>query len=98
MEKQETQWHAHSYEAAFRDLHSSKEGLSNEEALIRLKKFGLNHLTAQSSENILWIIFRQLNNPLIYILLASTALAALLGNITHSTDFHCVIIINSLIG
>lgn len=98
MEKQETQWHAHSYEAAFRDLHSSKEGLSNEEALIRLKKFGLNHLTAQSSENILWIIFRQLNNPLIYILLGSTALAALLGKITDAAVVLSVVIINTLIG
>jgi Ca2+-transporting ATPase len=96
--KKEMQWHACSHEAIFENLQSSKEGLNNEEALLRLKKFGLNHLTVRSSENILWIIFRQLNNPLIYILLASTTLAALLGKITDAAVVLSVVIINTLIG
>ncbi len=98
IEKQEMHWHACPHETVLQNLQSSKEGLSREEAVLRLKKFGLNQLTVRSSENILWIIFRQLNNPLIYILLASTVLATLLGKITDAAVVLSVVILNTLIG
>lgn len=98
LEKQEIDWHACNYETVFENLQSSKEGLTHEEALLRLKKFGLNHLTVRANENILWIIFRQLNNPLIYILLASALLASLLGKTTDAAVVLSVVILNTLIG
>lgn len=91
-------WHALSPEDVFKHLDCSPEGLEHTEAKLRLKKFGPNHLQAKSSENIFWIILRQLCNPLIYILLASTLLAMLLGKVTDALVVFIVVLLNALIG
>jgi magnesium-transporting ATPase (P-type) len=96
--KQEMPWYAYTHETVLEHLQSSEQGLSHQEAELRLKNFGPNHLTVKSSENILWIIFRQLNNPLIYILLASTGLAILLGKTTDAVVVFSVVLLNTLIG
>ncbi len=97
-EKQEMHWHACAYEAVIEHFQSRKEGLNDQEASLRLKIIGSNSLPFKSSDNILWIVFRQLNNPLIYILLASTLLAALLGKIIDAVVVFSIVIINTLIG
>ena len=44
IENYEMHWHSCPYEAVLQNLQSSKDGLSLEEAALRLKKFGLNRL------------------------------------------------------
>lgn len=50
-------------------------GLSEQEAVHRLKTYGLNLLRSRSVNTAFRILARQLHNPLIYILLFSTLLA-----------------------
>lgn len=98
IDKLKMQWHACPHETVLENLQSCKEGLSDQEVMLRLKKFGLNSLPFKASDNILWIIVRQLNNPLIYILFASTVLAILLGKIIDAVVVFSVVILNTLIG
>jgi magnesium-transporting ATPase (P-type) len=98
IEKQEVHWHACSDTDVIQNLESCKEGLSHEEASLRLKKFGLNRLSVKSNKSIILIMLRQLNNPLIYILLASSILAILLGKTTDALVVLSVVILNTLIG
>jgi magnesium-transporting ATPase (P-type) len=97
-EIQNALWHTLPYEDAFKQLKSSPNGLSHEEAKLRLKKFGPNHLQTKPAENIIWIILRQFHNPLIYILLVSTVFALVLGKIIDAIVVLSVVILNTLIG
>lgn len=94
----ETSWHALSYDDVLQMLQSSEAGLSSEEANLGLEKFGPNKFQVLPSESLLKIILRQLHNPLIYILIASTLLALLLGNRIDAFVILSVVLLNTLIG
>ena len=51
------------------ELHTNKEGLSNEDAFSRLEKYGKNELPKAKQKNIITIFFSQLLNPLVCILI-----------------------------
>ena len=76
----QTNWHELPADQAAARLESDSEtGLAAAEVEARLRQFGLNQMTAQKrlSE---WMRFvLQFHQPLIYILLASTGIAAAMG-------------------
>nr|BFD60227.1 cation-transporting P-type ATPase [Bdellovibrio sp. CKG001] len=79
-------------------LSSQVEGLSQEEVQKRQSKYGKNILPQAEGEGVLKIFFRQIHNPLIYILLSSSALAFLMGKSTDGTIVLFVVVINAFIG
>ncbi len=91
-------WHSLEQDEVFQKLSSSELGLSEEEARKRLKLFGPNTLQLKSSESIPRILWRQLHNPIVYVLLFSTLLALALGKETDSLVVFSVVILNTLIG
>jgi len=92
------EWHSITSENVLTELKSSKEGISKQEAAIRLKKFGLNTIKTKSSDTVLRMVFRQLHNPLIYVLLASSLLAFVLDKKTDAAVVLSVVILNTFIG
>lgn len=91
-------WHSVSYSHVLETLNTSPGGLSSDEAHKRLKKAGHNILYRRRKESAIQILIRQLINPLIYILLAATVLAIVMGKITDGVVILSVIIINTIIG
>jgi Ca2+-transporting ATPase len=79
-------------------LESSALGLSTHEAQARQKVYGPNLLPAAASESVMTLIWRQLNNPLIYVLIASALLAVALGKRIDGLVVLGVVVINTLIG
>lgn len=61
------------------ELHTNKEGLSNEDAFYRLEKYGKNELPKAKQKNIITIFFSQLLNPLVCILII-TGIISVLGH------------------
>lgn len=99
MNKQiEKSWHGIDINTIIHELNTSENGLLEKEARKRLKVFGYNTLNAKSPESIPRILLRQLNNPIVYVLLFSTALAAILGKFTDSLVVLSVVILNTIIG
>ena len=92
------QWHTLSPSEVSTLLRSSTEGISSKEALDRLKTEGRNTLVRKGRESIFSILFRQILNPLIYILLVATVLAIAMGKITDGIVVFSVILINVIIG
>ncbi|MCF8296895.1 MAG: HAD-IC family P-type ATPase [Saprospiraceae bacterium] len=92
------QWHATEYNKVLEDLGSSINGLKSDEAEIRLAKFGENRIKRKSSNSPLKILFDQINNPLIWVLIGASILAVLLGKITDGLVVLAVVIINTIIG
>jgi Ca2+-transporting ATPase len=92
------EWHASDVEAIFKILNSSEDGLGSLEAAQRLKKFGANNIKIKNQQTIPRILLRQLLNPIIYILLASTLLAFALQKFTDGFVVISVIVLNTIIG
>ncbi len=96
--QQSEDWHRLPYSQVLEILNTSSNGLSSNEAAIRLKKTGPNILMRQGGESAIKIFLRQFFNPLIYILLASTVLAFSLGKVTDGIVVFTVIMVNAIIG
>lgn len=91
-------WHTLSPEAAFRELASSEAGLSQEEAQARLQIHGPNQIKRKPKDSVLQLLWRQINNPLIWVLLGSGTLAVVLGKMTDGLVVLSVVVINAIIG
>ncbi len=91
-------WHALSGNEALQGLSSGEQGLSSEEAARRLHETGLNQISRKRGDGIGILLWRQINNPLIWVLLASGALAILLGKLTDGSVVLAVVLINAVIG
>lgn len=93
-----TPWHALDAAAAADRLGSPDEGLSGAEAAARLGRFGPNRLTPPKRRPG-WLRFlMQFHNLLIYVLLASGAVALLLRHWTDAGVIFGVVLVNALIG
>jgi magnesium-transporting ATPase (P-type) len=91
-------WHSLDINEVFQKTGSSKSGLEESESKKRLQEEGLNLLQIKISETIPYIFFKQLRNPMIYVLLFSTALAFALKKFTDGFVVFSVVIVNTLIG
>ncbi|MGZ3461503.1 MAG: cation-translocating P-type ATPase, partial [Archangium sp.] len=91
-------WHALPPEAVLEALHGHPEGLSEAEARARLERQGPNVLQQVAGESPLKLLWRQVNNPLIWVLLGSAGLAIALGKVTDGLIVLAVVVLNTLIG
>lgn len=91
-------WHTLEKEEVVQQLNSSESGLEEEEAHRRLKQFGPNTLRLKNSETALRILIRQLQNPIVYLLLFATLLALLIREIEDSVVIFIVVLLNTAIG
>ncbi len=73
-------------------------GLPEEEAAIRLKKYGLNKLRAKKKESLLKMFVAQLHDWLIYILLVAVLITLFLGEYIDATIIILVIVTNAVLG
>lgn len=91
-------FHAISLNEVFGTVESNREGLTHEEAISRIKTYGKNILPKAGGENIFKILWRQIKDPLIYILIFSSVLAIGLGKTVDGLVVVAVVVINTLIG
>src|SRR5277367_1084085 len=90
--------HAETVEAALEACRSSPQGLTSAEAARRLEANGPNRLPAGKPRSLAARLFAQVNNLLIYVLLASALIAFLLGHGVDTVVILGVVIINAAIG
>ncbi len=74
------------------------KGLSSEEIEKRKEKYGLNKLNSKKQKSLLKMFFEQLNDILIYILLAAAIISGILGEVSDALIIGIVVIINTVIG
>lgn len=86
-----------SIEETFKDLKSSKSGLSQQEVEERLKNYGLNEIKAK--ETTLFDIFlRQLKSPSFYLLFAAAIISLLVGEVIDALVIFVFVFINVFLG
>ena len=77
---------------------SCASGLAEQEAALRLKRHGPNTLLAHAERTSVSILADQLKSPVVWLLSAAAAVAALFGQWTEATAILLVLVINTLIG
>ncbi|REJ71758.1 MAG: cation-transporting P-type ATPase, partial [Planctomycetota bacterium] len=82
----------------FEAFASSNDGLSSEEARLRLDRYGPNQLRERKRTSGWMRLLLQFHNPLIYVLLATAGATGLLQHWVDTGVILGVVIINAIIG
>lgn len=92
-------WFSKSIQQVLKEVNvDSMSGLSQEEAKIRLDKFGRNQLITKKKKNIFQLFVDQLQEWLIYILMAAVVITLFMGEYIDATIIILVIITNAVLG
>jgi len=91
-------WYKLPTDEVLKQLKTSMFGLTSEEAQRRQEQFGSNELPVKKPPSLAKIIFDQLKNPLIYILIVAAAVSIFIGDIKDAVFIFIVILINTAIG
>ncbi len=92
------EWHGRPVEEVFKELDTSKTGLSPEEARDRLLVHGPNLLKPQKRRGPITRFIAQFNNVLLYVLVGAAVVTALLGHWVDTGVIVGVVIINAIVG
>tara|TARA_Y100000310_G_C20694845_1_gene824893 strand:+ start:116 stop:2689 length:2574 start_codon:yes stop_codon:yes gene_type:complete len=84
-------------EQVIKQVQSSPHGLSQEQAIKRLQKLGLNKLPQEKPLSKTKLLLKQFQNPLIYILAVITIIAGFIGHYLDAIFILLVVIINTIV-
>jgi Mg2+-importing ATPase len=85
-------------EVLLSQLHSSENGLGDEEVTHRLEEYGLNEVPSTGHRTSLSILLSQFKSPLVYVLIFASALSAFLGEITEAVIIVVIMLVNAVLG
>ena len=91
-------WHAESANSVLTSLETTPNGLSADDAANRLAEYGPNQLPEAKPHSLLRRFFYQFHNILIYVLIAASAVTAMLGHWVDAGVILGVVLVNAVIG
>lgn len=92
-------WFTKSKEEVLSEINvDHSQGLSEEEAKVRLEKYGPNKLLAKKKKSIFQLFIAQLQEWLIYILFAAVVITLFMGEYIDSVIILLVIVVNAVLG
>ncbi|MFT3738382.1 MAG: HAD-IC family P-type ATPase [Breznakibacter sp.] len=97
-EKVSESWHSMGYDQVLQQMGCTKDGLSADEIKKRYARYGANQIKRKKKDGPLQLLWRQINNPLIWVLLGSCTLAMALGKVTDGLVVLSVVVVNTIIG
>lgn len=98
MNNPKASWHAEDIDAVMAAFNADPEGLSSEDAQRRLAEAGPNSLPEPARHGIIVRFLLHFHNLLIYVLLGSAVITALLGHWVDTVVILAVVILNAVIG
>lgn len=92
-------WFSKSQKEVLKEFHVDPSiGLTDEEAKIRLEKYGYNRLKSKPKKSLISLFFAQLKDMLIYVLLGATLITIAIGEYTDAIIILFVVLLNAVIG
>jgi len=91
-------WHSIEEEDIFNKLDTKTTGLSEKEANLRLKRYGLNVLPKKESESIFKIFLRQIANPIVLLLIFTVIVSIFLNELVDAIIIGFIVSIDLLLG
>lgn len=92
-------WFTKSTQEVLKELDTNLEqGLTSQEAARRLEQYGPNKLAEKKRKSLLSMFMAQLQDTMIYILLAATVLSVIMGDYAEAIIILIVVLLNAAIG
>ncbi|MBZ0294619.1 MAG: cation-translocating P-type ATPase [Anaerolineae bacterium] len=92
-------WHVQTHTDTLDQLSTSIEnGLSEGEAVARLERYGLNELVEKPLKSPLVILWEQITNPLVLLLIFAAVISAFLGKMDSFIAITAIVILNAVLG
>jgi P-type Ca2+ transporter type 2C len=91
-------WHTLTAEQTLHRLSSIESGLEPEEAERRLKQHGFNRLTEASRPTFLHLVWDQLNNFIVILLVIAAIVSGLLGEWAEAAAITAIVVLNAILG
>ncbi len=97
-EMKEQDWHALKAEEVLKHLEVQDEGLTSAEVEKRLKHYGQNQLREAPRPGFLALLWGQLNNFVVILLIVASVISALLGDYVEAAAIMAIVVLNSVLG
>jgi Ca2+-transporting ATPase len=94
----EQEWHALKAEDVLKHLEVKNEGLSSAEVEKRLEIYGPNQLKEAPRPGFLALLWAQLNNFVVILLIVASVISALLGDYVEAAAIMAIVVLNSVLG
>ena len=91
-------WHALPIGDVLKDLDVQDEGLSSEEAARRLSKYGENQLQEAPRPTFWQMLWEQLNNFVVIMLVVASIISAVLGDYVEAAAIMAIVVLNAILG
>lgn len=91
-------YHSISTEETFSRLETSDQGLPPRDVKRRRREYGKNEISTGEKKRPLAILISQINNPVIYLLVAAVIVSFIFGDIPEAIAIVVVIVLNTAIG
>ncbi len=96
--KEQQEWHALKAEEVLHHLEVHEEGLSSAEAERRLSRYGPNQLREAPRPGFLAMLWGQLNNFVVILLIVASVISALLGDYIEAAAIIAIVVLNAILG
>jgi P-type Ca2+ transporter type 2C len=95
---EQTDWHTLEIDQVFRDLRVQEDGLTSEEAAERLHGVGHNELQVAERPGFWAMLWDQLNNFVVILLIVASLISALLGEWVDALAILSIVVLNTILG
>jgi P-type Ca2+ transporter type 2C len=92
------EWHALKAEAVLQHLEVQNDGLSTEEVEKRVLFYGPNQLEEAQRPGFLALLWAQINNFVVILLIVASVISALLGDYVEAAAIMAIVVLNSILG
>ena len=92
------EWHALAAEEVLDHLKVQDNGLTSEEAKKRLEHYGPNQLEEAPRPTFLQMLWEQLNNFVVILLIIASIISALLGDYIEASAIMAIVVLNAVLG
>ncbi len=95
---QKSDWHALKAEEVLSHLKVESRGLTSQQAGERLEYYGPNQLEEAPRPTFLQMLWEQLNNFVVILLIIASVISALLGDYVEAAAIMAIVVLNSVLG
>src|SRR5512147_444218 len=95
---EQQEWHALKPDEVLSHLKVEGNGLTNEEAEKRLQYYGPNQLKEAPRPTFWQMLWEQLNNFVVILLIVASVISALLGDYVEAAAIMAIVVLNSILG
>ena len=92
------EWHALKAEEVLHHLEVQGNGQTSEEARRRLQHYGPNQLKEAPRPTFLQMLWEQLNNFVVILLIVASLISALLGDYVEAAAIMAIVVLNAVLG